>query len=208
MTKDDNARDGMVYVVDDDRSVLKMLKALIETIGLEVCACSSAREFLDVYRARPCQCLVCDVRMPDIDGMALYSQLRAMGAPLPVIFLTGFAEVGIAVDAMRLGAFDFLEKPFSAQALLGKVQSALARSRELHAEWDARQAVAARLALLTARETAIARHVVAGKSSREVSELLAISVRTVENHRSRIMEKLHIDSTVELVKLFAERLEH
>lgn len=191
-----------VYVVDDDPVVLRMLQALIATIGVEVRAFASGAAFLAAYQPTPCACLVCDLRMPDIDGMALQQRLKATDAALPIIFLSGFAEVGVAVEAMRHGAFDFIEKPFSAQALLGKIQAALERSRVQHAQWLEQQAREARLALLTPRERSIVRHVVDGKSSREISELLGINVRTVENHRLRIMEKLRADSTVSLVKLF------
>ena len=196
-----NVPTGTVYVVDDDPAVLKLLQALMATIGMEVRAFAAATEFLANYRPSPCECLVCDLRMPDIDGMELQKRLKASGAVLPIIFLTGFAEVSVAVEAMRHGAFDFIEKPFSAQSLLAKVQSALELSRVQYAEWREQQAKQARLALLTPRENSVIRHVVAGKSSREISELLGISVRTVENHRTRIMEKLHVDSTVDLVRL-------
>lgn len=198
----DNRQQATVYAVDDDPSVLRMLDALVTSIGLEVLAFSSARDFLASYRPRPCQCLVCDLRMPVIDGLELQKRLKGMDASPPIIFLTGFAEVNIAVEAMKHGAFDFLEKPFSAQALLGKIQAALERSRALYAEWLKHQATEARLALLTPRERSVIRLVVEGKSSREISQELGISIRTVENHRTRIMEKLHVESTVELVKLF------
>lgn len=193
---------GTVYVVDDDPAVLRMLEATIATLGVEVRAFASAREFLDQYHPMPLECLVCDLRMPDIDGVELQRRLKTMGVPLPMIFLTGFAEVSVAVEAMRQGAFDFLEKPFSAQALLGKIQAGLDSSKSQHAQWREDQARQARTALLTPRERVIARLVVEAKSSREISEMLHVSQRTVENHRTRIMEKLHVESTVELVKLF------
>lgn len=193
---------GIVHLVDDDAAVLRLLQATVATIGMDAQAYPSAREFLAAYRPTPCECLVCDIRMPEIDGMELQKRLKTMQTTLPIIFLTGFAEVGIAVEAMKHGAFDFIEKPFSAQALLGKIQSALACSRERYSQRLEQQAIEARLALLTPRENSVIRLVVAGNSSREISEKLGISVRTVENHRTRIMEKLHAESTVELVKLF------
>lgn len=193
---------GVVYLVDDDPSMLKMLSALTAVLNVSVRAHASAKEFLDGYRAMRSQCLVCDIRMPEIDGMALQQRLNAMHAVIPIIFLTGFAEVGVAVEAMRQGAFDFLEKPFSAQSFLNKVQAALGRSEVLYDRWRNAEATKARMALLSPRERTIVSHVVDGKSSREVAELLGISVRTVENHRTRIMEKLHVDSTLDIVKLF------
>jgi FixJ family two-component response regulator len=193
---------GTVYLVDDDQAMLHMLQTLVSTLGVRVHAFASAPDFLAAYHASAQTCLVCDLRMPGMDGVELQRRLKEMDVPLPLIFLTGFAEVGVAVDAMREGAFDFLEKPFSAQALLGKIRAALDSSQALHAQWLERRARQARMALLTAKELAITRQVVAAKSSREISELLGLSVRTVENHRTRIMEKLHVESTVELVKLF------
>lgn len=193
---------GTVYLVDDDAAVLRLLQVMVGTIGVVAQAFPSARDFLAAYRPTPCECLVCDIRMPNIDGMELQRHLKAMKATVPIIFLTGFAEVSIAVEAMKHGAFDFIEKPFSAQAVLSKIQAALECSRSRYNEWLEQQAIEARKDLLTPRERGVIELVVAGKSSREISEVLSISVRTVENHRTRIMEKLHAESTVDLVKLF------
>ncbi|MCF8169020.1 MAG: response regulator, partial [Rhodoferax sp.] len=116
---------GTVYVVDDDPSVLAMLEAIIATLGVEVQAFDSASNFLAQYYPQPYQCLVCDLRMPDIDGVELQRRLQQHQAPIPIIFLTGFAEVDVAVEAMRQGALDFLQKPFSAHLLLAKIRSGL-----------------------------------------------------------------------------------
>lgn len=196
-----NSQKGIVYVVDDDPAVLKLLQALVESIGVDVRAFASAGEFLNAYLPSPCGCLVCDLRMPDIDGLELQKRLISRNGTLPIIFVTGFAEVGIAVEAMRQGAFDFIEKPFSMQALLGKIQAALEHSRVSYDKWREQETKQARLALLSSRENSVLRNVVDGRSSREISAVLGISVRTVENHRTRIMEKLHAGSTVELVRL-------
>lgn len=193
---------GIVYLVDDDPAVLKLLQAMVASINVEARAFSSATDFLSAYRSTPCECLVCDVRMPNIDGIELQRKLQAIDATVPIIFLTGFAEVSLAVEAMKHGAFDFIEKPFSVHALLSKIQSALESSKGRYNQWLAHQAINARMELLTPRERDVISHVVAGKSSRATSESLGISVRTVENHRTRIMEKLHVESTVDLVKLF------
>jgi two-component system, LuxR family, response regulator FixJ len=192
----------VVYLLDDDESVLKMLCGLIDTIGVEARPFASSQEFLAAYAPSPCECLVSDVRMPGIGGLQLQRALLAKGATLPIIFVTGYAEVGAAVEAMKNGAFDFIEKPFGAQDLIDKVQRALERSRELNALQLKQSAEQARLALLTPKERAVVKLVVEGKSSREISESLGISVRTVENHRAHIMDKLHVGSTVELVRLF------
>lgn len=193
---------GIVYAVDDDPLVREVVRELVETIGVEVREFASARDFLAGFEPRSSECLVCDLRMPEVDGLTLQRQLNATKAPPPIIFLTGFAEVSVAVEAMRHGAFDFIEKPFRPQALLQKIQSALDFSKRQFAARRARETVEARLSLLTPKEQCVLGHVVDGKSSREISELLGVSVRTVEHHRDHIMQKLHAGSTVELVKLF------
>lgn len=192
----------VVYIIDDDDIVLWMFQEFLQGIGAEFRTFTSARAFLDVYRPGPHECLICDLRMPEIGGLEVQRQLLENGGHLPIIFVSGYPEVHSAVEAIKKGAFDFLQKPLNGSQLLEKVQSALARSRVLHAEHLARSAREARLALLTPKEREIAELVVAGKSSPKIAEVLDISVRTVENHRARLMEKLHVDSAVELVKLF------
>jgi FixJ family two-component response regulator len=192
----------VVYVIDDDDIILWTYQELLQGIGAEFQTFGSARAFLDVYRPRPCECLVCDVRMPEIGGLEVQRALLDKGSHLPIIFVSGYPEVHSAVEAIKKGAFDFLEKPVHGSVLLEKVQGALARSRELYAERLERVARDARLSLLTPKERRVAELVVAGKSSPKIAEELGISVRTVENHRARLMQKLHVDSTVDLVKLF------
>jgi len=197
-----NKHSATVWIVDDDPSLLRMLQTLVSTLDAQVKAFATARDFLDAYLPTEKSCLICDLRMPDIDGLELQKRLKADRAPLPIIFLTGFAEVSVAVEAMRDGALDFLQKPFSAHALLGKIQSALELGELQYEQWQQAQTKQARIDLLTPKERAIARLVVDAKSSREISQFLDLSVRTIENHRIRIMEKLHVDSTIDLVKLF------
>lgn len=197
-----SGHNGVVYLVDDDQGVLRVLCELVGTIGIEARVFSSAEEFLAAYRPLPCECLICDVRMPGIDGLELQKRLLAIDAVLPVIFLTGYAEVGAAVEAMKRGALDFLQKPFGAQELLSKVKQALERSRSQYTAMLQQQTIRARNALLTPKEREIVDLVVAGKSSREIADAMGISIRTVENHRAKILDKLHVQSTVELVKLF------
>jgi FixJ family two-component response regulator len=192
----------IVYIIDDDDIILWMFQEMLQGIGAEFRTYSSARAFLDAYRPGPHECLICDLRMPEVGGLEVQRQLLEQGAHLPMIFVSGYPEVHSAVEAIKKGAFDFLAKPVNGSMLLDKVQSALARSRQLHTEHQARVAREARLALLTPKERQVAELVVAGKSSPKIAEELEISVRTVENHRARLMEKLHVDSAVELVKLF------
>jgi FixJ family two-component response regulator len=192
----------VVYIIDDDDIVLWMFQELLQGIGAEFRVFSTARAFLETYRPGPCECLICDVRMPEMGGLQVQHALIEKGSHLPIIFVSGYPEVHAAVEAIKRGAFDFLEKPVNGSLLLAKVEAALAKSRELHAERLDRMAREARIALLTPKERQIAELVVAGKSSPQIADALGISVRTVENHRARIMEKLHVDSTVNLVKLF------
>ena len=192
----------VVYLIDDDDIVLWMFQEFLRGIGAEIRAYSSARAFLDDYTPGAQECLVCDLRMPEIGGLEVQRQLLEKGNCLPIILVSGYPEVHSAVEAIKKGAFDFLEKPVNGGLLVEKVQSALARSRQMHADFLERNAREARIALLTPKERQIAELVVAGKSSPRIAEALDISVRTVENHRARLMEKLHVESTVELVKLF------
>ena len=193
---------AIVYIIDDDDIVLWMFQEFLQGIGAEIRTYGSARDFLEAYRSSPQECLVCDLRMPEMGGLEVQRQLLDKGNCLPIILVSGYPEVHSAVEAIKKGAFDFLEKPVNGGLLVEKVQAALARSREMHAAYIARVAREARLALLTPKERQIAELVVAGKSSPKIAEALAISVRTVENHRARLMEKLHVESTVDLVKLF------
>ena len=192
----------IIYIIDDDEIVLWMFQEFLQGIGAEIRAYNSARAFLDAYHPGPNECLVCDLRMPDIGGLEVQRQLLEKRTCLPIILVSAYPEVHSAVEAIKKGAFDFLEKPVNGGVLVEKVQSALARSREMHAAQVASRVREARLALLTPKERQIAELVVAGKSSPKIAETLGLSVRTVENHRARVMEKLHVESTVELVKLF------
>ena len=192
----------IVYLLDDDDIILWMFQEILQSVGIQTRPYQSAQDFLRDYRPGPCECLVSDLRMPEIGGLEVQRQLLSKGTALPIIFVSGHAEISSAVEALKKGAFDFLEKPVQGALLIEKVQAALARSRELHSERMARSTREARVALLTDKERQVCELVVAGKSSREIAEGLSLSGRTVENHRARIMEKLHVESTVELVKLF------
>ncbi|MDR0379194.1 MAG: response regulator [Candidatus Accumulibacter sp.] len=193
---------SVVHVVDDDAISRWMFSELLQGVDAKIQLFASAREFFSDYRPVPCECLVCDLRMPEIDGLDVQRRLRDMGSHLPIILVSGYADVPHAVTAIKNGAFDFLEKPVDGALLAAKVNSGLERSRHLHTEYLARQAREARLALLTAKERQIAELVAVGKSSPKIAQELDISVRTVENHRARLMEKLRVDSVAELVRLF------
>ena len=191
----------VVNIVDDDSTSLWLLQELLQGIGAELRAFSSATRFLSEYRPSPCECLVTDLRMPEFSGLEVQRKLLERGATIPIIFVTAYSEIREAVTAVKRGAVDFLSKPVDGAELREKVQAALAASRELHARRLERSARDARLALLSEREREIVELVATGKSSREIAEILQISSRTVENHRARAMEKLHVTSAVEMARL-------
>lgn len=193
---------SVVYIVDDDDIILWTLKELVQSIGARVHTFTSAKEFLAAYSPSPCECVITDVRMPEIGGLQVQRLLLTTGSPPPIIFITSHSEISAAVEAMKAGAFDFVEKPVNGHLLIEKVQAALTHSRTLHRERLSQSSKQARMDLLTPKEREIVDLVVQGQSSREIATSLDISVRTVENHRARIMDKLHITSAVELVKLF------
>lgn len=192
-----------ILVVDDEEGIRRSLAGILSDEGFATTLVADGdRALASIDDDGVPDLVLLDIAMPRRDGVEILIEMRERWPSLPVVMMSGHGTVETAVRTTKHGAFDFIEKPFGAQALLGKIQSALACSRERYAQRLEQQAIEARLALLTPRENSVIRLVVAGNSSREISELLGISVRTVENHRTRIMEKLHAESTVELVKLF------
>ena len=195
---------ALVHIVDDQPAMLRMVAELVESVSLLPRTYPSAQSFLNHYHPRERECIVSDVRMPEIGGLEFLHLLRKRGFTVPILFITGYAEVGTAVEAMKAGAFDYIEKPFSHQAFLDKVQRALAESELLYVRDMQRRTTEARLALLTPTEIKILKLVAQGKSSREIGKALGISPRTVDNHRGRMMEKLHVNSVVELVLIYTD----
>jgi FixJ family two-component response regulator len=194
----------LVYVVDDDPHLRKSLHMLLKSVAIEVEEFESADDFLrrlEVLPDRPV-CLLLDVRMPGMSGMALFERLRERDVPLPTILLTGHGDIDMAVRAMKLGAADFLTKPFGSQMLLDRVQEVLRRSREPApaSEISAEEAIA-RWQTLSQREKEVFERIVAGAPNKVIAAELDISVRTVESHRARVMEKMGTRSLVDLVFL-------
>lgn len=193
-----------VFLVDDDSLMLDMLCALIKTTGARATGFASAEAFLQEYKQGQCECVVSDMRMPGVSGLQLHKHLQQLYPfPPPLILVTGFAEVAAAVEAMKQGVFDFVEKPVQGHQFVEKVQAALKLSRELHGKRLHHAAREARLALLTTKEREILEAVVRGLSSKEIAEAQTLSVRTVENHRARLMLKLRAKSAMELIREFA-----
>lgn len=197
-----------VHLVDDEAAVRDALAFLMQSHGLRVQAHASGPELLDALarESEPQGCIVLDVRMEPLSGLQVHDELIARAIPLPVIFLSGHGDIPMAVDAMQKGALDFVEKPFNDQALVNKVQRALAldthRMREHRAHADAE----ARLDSLTDREREVALRVAAGKLNKQVADELGIAIRTVEVHRARAFAKLRLRSAAELATLL-ERFE-
>ncbi|AOJ85291.1 two-component system response regulator (plasmid) [Burkholderia sp. MSMB0856] len=200
-----NERPPTIYIVDDDEWILWLYQRLLWDVRAVFKVFRSAREFLDTYVPGFQECLICDLQMPELGGLDLQRELIATQARLPIIFVSAYSRVPSVVEAIKGGALDFLEKPVDGAHLQEKVRKALGQSRQLHFEHEQRTARQARLALLTQKERLIAEQVVAGHSSRQISDVLGISVRTVENHRARILQKLGVNSSVELVHLLYER---
>lgn len=188
-----------VVLVDDNPAVRESVSLLLKSVGLETVAHRSPAVFLS-SPLENAGCIVLDIRMPEMSGLEVHRRLRERGVETPVIFLTGHGDVSMAVRSMRDGAFDFLEKPVEDQQLIDRVLEALNHDAERRAQAARRNDSASRRSRLTAREHEIAKMIADGKSSREVAEVLALSVRTVEGYRSRIMAKLEVDSVAQLVR--------
>jgi FixJ family two-component response regulator len=191
---------GTVFIVDDDEGVRSSLTILLESSGLRAEAYPSAPDFLARYHSDQPGCLVLDVRMPGMDGMALQRELTARHALIPVIFVTGHGDVPLAVEAMKNGAFDFLQKPFRHEELLDRVRRALAAD-EARADAAQRDDIQRRYASLTPREREVMAMIVDGRANKVIAIDLSLSERTVEIHRSRVMEKMGTRSVAHLVRL-------
>jgi len=189
-----------VFVVDDDASTRELLCWLMKRNELAVEAYPDARAFLEAYRPGSPGCLLLDLDMPGMSGLDLQHYLKEQGVAVPVIFLSGRGDVPRAVQAVREGAIDFIEKPFDYKVVVERVRECLERDAALRARRDLRREAAARLAQLTQREREVLDLVVAGKLNREIAELLDISIKTVEAHRARLMEKLAVESVAGLVQ--------
>jgi two-component system response regulator FixJ len=193
--------DAIVHVVDDDLAVRQSVSFLLASDGLPVRLHESASAFLETVTEPVAGCIVTDVRMPGIDGIAFLRQLKARGFTAPVIVMTGHADVPLAVEAMKEGAVDFVEKPFDDELFLAAVRTALAR-HEHSAQQSAQSAeVAARLASLSEREAQVLEGLVAGKANKVIAYDLGISPRTVEIYRANVMTKMQAGSLSELVRM-------
>jgi len=189
----------LIYVVDDDAAVCDSLTLLLKSVSLKTQAYRSASEFLEHYDPRQHACLVADIRMPGMSGLELQAVLKRLGAPIPLIFITAYGDVPMAVDAMKSGAIDFIEKPFRDQDLLDRVHQALALDRQRRADEQRVESIRKRLATLTPRESEVMQCVVRGQSNKVIAMDLGVSQRTVEIHRAHVMRKMGARSVAMLV---------
>jgi two-component system response regulator FixJ len=197
----------IVFIVDDDEAVRSSLRLLIKSVGLDPTVLGSAREFLERYDPAQPGCLVLDVRMPEMSGLELQEQLNRRGSIIPVIFITGHGDVSMAVDAMQAGAFDFLQKPFRDQDLIDRLQRALEKDRANRTVLKQRSVIRERLESLTPREREVLEMVISGKPNKIMAADLAVSQRTVEIHRARVMEKMGAASLAHLVRMMMDLAE-
>ena len=190
-----------VYIVDDDPAVRDSLRWLIESLKYPVETYDSAQTFLDSYSPVNQGCLVLDVRLPGMSGLQLQKKLSEDGIDLPTVIITGHGDVPLAVRALQAGALHFLEKPFRDQDVLDCVQEALELADSKHAQRVEKENILARMETLTPREYEVMKAIVSGATNKGIAERYAISVKTVEVHRTRVMHKMSADSLPELVKM-------
>ncbi|WP_372965269.1 response regulator FixJ [Marinobacter sp.] len=190
-----------VYVVEDDEAVRDSLELLLKSDGKLVKTYENAGAFLKDYSDNMAGCIVLDIRMPGMDGMELQKKLNEKHSILPIIFVTGHGDVPMAVDAMKEGAVDFIQKPYREEALLEKIEAALEQDKEQRKTLGERMEIVRRIKSLTPRESEIMGRMIAGQANKVIAIELEISQRTVEIHRSRVMHKMGTHSLAHLVRM-------
>ena len=190
-----------VFIVDDDAGVRDSLALLVRSVGLEAAVFGSASEFLTAYDRERWGCLLLDVRMPGMSGLDLQKRLREMHSSVPIVFLTAHADVSMAVEAIKAGAVDFVQKPFRDQELLDKIQHAIDHHRGVLRSLFDRQTIRERMESLTPREREVLGKIVEGKANKVIASELHIGQRTVEIHRARVMAKMQAQSLAALVRM-------
>jgi two-component system response regulator FixJ len=193
--------EAVVHVIDDDDAARDALRFLLESAGLRARAYESATSFLAGLAGAEAGCVITDVRMPEMNGLELLDRLNKSGRRFPVIVITGHGDIPLAVEAMKLGAVDFFEKPFNDETLLGAVQLALTRQEDDAARQAAAASVRTRLASLSRRERQVLEGLVAGHANKVIAFDLQISPRTIEIYRANVMAKMQASSLSELVRM-------
>ncbi len=186
-----------VFIIDDDEGIRDGLEMLLESSGLESRSFASGSAFLDVYDAKMTGCLILDIRMPKMSGLEVQRKLKQLNCLIPIIFITGHGDIPMAVEAMRLGAIDFIRKPFKEQDLIDRINEALKIDEKIINEHNSKSKVDS----LSAREYEVFERVADGSMNKVIAADLGISERTVEVHRSHVMEKLKVRTLAELVRI-------
>ena len=204
--KDNNTLlDPMVHIIDDDEAVLDSLSMLLDSVGIDNTLYSSAQLFLDTYPLESLKtlsgCIVLDIRMPGMSGMECQQRLRELKCPLPIIFITGHGDVPMAVEAIKKGALEFIQKPFREQELLDCIQRALEINRDTHKLVLRALDIKTCIQTLTKREQEVMKKVISGYANKVIASDLNLSQRTIEIHRAKVMEKMQAHSLAELVTM-------
>lgn len=194
---------GIIHIVDDDEGVRDALGFLLRSRGIAARGWPSGEAFLEAMPVGDCACVILDVRMAGLSGPEVFERLQAMGFDAPVIFLTGHADVPVAVRTLKAGAFDFVEKPFNDNQIVDVAEAAMARHAAARAEAAGREALALRLAGLSAREDEVMRLMLQGLLNKQIAAELGIAMRTVEVHRGRVLAKLRARNVAELAAVLA-----
>ena len=192
---------GKVYVIDDDEAMRDSLKFLLASTGFDVVLFESAQIFLDALPDLAFGCVLSDVRMPGIDGIELLKRMKARNSPLPIVIMTGHGDIPLAVEAMKLGAVDFLEKPFDDDRLVAMIETAIRRAEPAAKSEALTQDIVARVATLSPRERQVMDGLIAGLSNKLIAREYDISPRTIEVYRANVMTKMQANSLSELVRL-------
>lgn len=200
-----NGAKPTAYVVDDDEAIRTLWRWLMESNGIAVQTFGTAAEFIAAYKAGGLACLVLDVRLPGMSGLELQEYLKREGIEIPIVFVSGHGDVPTAVNAIKGGAVDFIQKPFSYREVLAIIQRAFERDAQIREKRARHSVVAERIAALTEREREVMHRVVDGKLNKVIADELGISVKTVEFHRAKVMEKMGADSVAALVQLLMQQ---
>jgi FixJ family two-component response regulator len=193
--------EATVFIVDDDDAVRDSLGLLMKSVGLKARVFDSAESFMENYKPADTGCLVLDIRMPGMSGIELQRELSNRKWELPIIFITAHGDIPMAVEAVRNGALDFVQKPFDDKELVGKIEKALSESQQRQEDDLERAEIRRRASTLTAREQEVMSQVVQGKANKVIAGDLGVSQRTVEIHRARVMEKMQAGSLAHLVRM-------
>ena len=201
MASENAAAQPVVHVVDDDEGQRESLAFLLRSAGIEVRSFESAKAFLDVLPGAAPGCVITDVRMPDMSGIELLRRLKELKIGVPVIVITGHGDIGLAVEAMKIGATDFFEKPFNDDLLVASVRAALLQQQDLTKRHTERAEIEHRISTLSAREKDVLAGLIQGRANKQIAFDLGISPRTVEIYRANLMNKMQADSLSDLVRM-------